>query len=66
VAKDLVPQDRQQYLQIEEGFTIDKVQLTTVLKTKCPRFKSREIFSKYLLFLYVQLLPRICKVLVLK
>jgi hypothetical protein len=50
-------------LQIEAEFTIDKALPTIVQKTKCHRFKSREIFSKSLQFLFDQLPRKICRVL---
>lgn len=63
-AIDLGHQDKHlKCLQIEQvEFTIDKALPTIVLKTKCHRFKSREMFSKFLQFLFDQLLQKILKV----
>ena len=62
VARGQVLQDRPLYSQIEAEFITDKVQpIMIVLRTRCLRFRSKGIFSKFPQFLSVPHLPKICK-----
>lgn len=62
VARDQELLDRPLSSQIEAEFITDKVQqIMIVLRTRCLRFRSKGIFSRFHQFLSVPHLPKICR-----